>query len=198
MLWHDPTGGCLYATWQGKHPSWSTQVQYLLIQQHLRATGSTKLLNDSLLDEDGWSEAAGWVAEHGFRYLAEAGLQAVAWVLPRQPAAFYDTARVLAQLHQPLVDTFTEAQAAYDWLHRWPAVRSVATGGGAVGSAAAFRLLPPAQQVTLAAQQGRALVSHWEAAYYVQPYELANGLRVDVFYHVHSGVVYQVQVHQLP
>lgn len=193
-LWHDATCACLYATWLGMHESRRTMAQYTLIQEHVRTTNSRKLLNDGLHDEDGWAGVADWIAVHGFQRLAEAGLQAVAWVLPRQPAAFYDTARVLAHLRQPLVDTFTDAQAAYDWLHRWPQATPPSPQAGGGLSAAAFLLLPAAQQVALAAEQGHTLAPRWEADYYIKPYELANGLRVEVVYHLHSGVFYQVRV----
>ncbi len=197
-LWHDPACACLYASWQGVHAPSRTQAQYTLIREHVRDTVSHKLLNDGLLDEDGWAQAAGWVANQGFQSLAEAGVQAVAWVLPRHPAAFYDTARVLAQLRQPLVDTFTDAQAAYDWLHHWP--QRAATFAQSKGqlSAAAFLLLPPAEQVALATAQGRAMAPRSEAECYIKPYELASGLRVEVLYHVHSGVFYQVRVQYPP
>jgi hypothetical protein len=191
-LWHDATCACLYATWQGAHTSGRTQAQYTLIRAHVQTTGSRKLLNDGLLDEDGWEQVVDWIAAQGFRHLAAAGVQAVAWVLPRQPAAFFDTARVLAQVRHPLVDTFTDAQAAYDWLHRWPQVPPPAPEQEGARSAAAFLLLPPAEQVALAAAQGRALAPRWE------PYELDSGLRVEVFYHLHSGVFYQVQVQRPP
>jgi hypothetical protein len=197
-LWHDSTCACLYATWQGVHAPGRTQAQYILLREHVRDTGSSKLLNDGLLDEDGWAQVADWVATHGFRHLAEAGVQAVAWVLPRQPAAFYDTVRVLAQVRQPLVDTFTDAQAAYDWLHRWPQIPPAAPLPGGLLSAAAFLLLPPTQQVGMAAAQGRALAPRWETDYYIKPYELPGRLRVEVFYHLHSGVFYQVRVQHAP
>jgi hypothetical protein len=197
-LWHDATCACLYATWQGTHAPGRTQAQYTLLREHVLATSSHKLLNDGLLDENGWEQVAGWIATQAFRRLAAAGVQAVAWVLPRHPAAFFDTARVLAQVRQPLVDTFTDAQAAYDWLHRWPQVPSSTPWGEGARSAAAFLLLPPAEQVALAAAQGRALAPRGEVEYYIKPYELHNGLRVEVFYHLHSGVLYQVQVQHPP
>lgn len=197
-LWHDPTCACLYATWQGQHAVGRTQAQYTLLREHAQQTGSRKLLNDGLLDENGWSQIVDWIACDGFRRLAEAGVQAVAWVLPRHPTAFYDTVRVLAQLRQPLVDTFTDAQAAYDWLHRWPQAPPTAPPLSKALSSAAFALLPPAQQVALAAAQGRALAPRWEANYYVKPYELHPDLRVEVFYHLHSGVFHQVHIQPQP
>lgn len=196
-LWHDSSCACLYATWWGEHSSSLTMAQYELIRQHVRQTGSTKLLNDSLQDGDGWAEAAGWIAHEGFDRLVEDGLQVVAWVLPRQPAALCDTARVLAQMRQLLVDTFTDAQAAYDWLHRWPAASCLPAVGESRLTAAAFLLLPPAQQLALAERQGRALAPHCEQDYYIKPYELLDALRVEVYYHLHSGVFYQVHTQLL-
>lgn len=121
-LWHDSTCACLYAAWHGYHSASQTQAQYHLIQRHLQLTQSSKLLHDGLLDEDGWAAITRWLADDYFQVLASEGLQALAWVLPRQPAAFYDTARVVTRLPKPLLDTFTDVQAAYDWLHRWPII----------------------------------------------------------------------------
>lgn len=197
-LWHDATCACLYATWQGVHAPGRTQAQYTLIREHVQATSSRKLLNDGLLDQNGWAQVADWIATQGFGRLAAAGVQAVAWVLPRHPAAFFDTARVLTQVRQPLVDTFMDAQAAYDWLHRWPQVSPADSALAGARSAAAFLLLPPAEQVALATAQGRTLAPRWETDYYIKAYELHSGLRVEVFYHLHSGVFYQVQVRRPP
>jgi hypothetical protein len=193
-LWHDASCACLYATWRGYHPARLTQAHYTLIRQQRQRTQSTKLLNDSLLDEDGWAALTRWLADEYFQALAAEGLQALAWVLPRQPAALYDTAWVVARLQQPLADTFTDAQAAYDWLHRWPAVLPKPLAMEPPLTAAAFLLLPAAQQVALAAQQGRAMAPRWETDFYVKPYQLLDALVIDVYYHLHSGGLYQVQV----
>lgn len=194
-LWHDPACACLYATWWGKHPSAVTRAQYDLIRGHMRVTGSTKLLNDSLLDQDGWSQAACWLADEGLQRLALDGLQIIAWVLPQHAGAFFDTARVLAQAKQPIIDAFTDAQAAYDWLHRWPLnLSTVPAPTGIVSmSAAKFLLLPPTQQVEYAKQQGRPLAPRWEPDYYVKPYHLLNTLLVEVYYHAHSGIFHQIK-----
>lgn len=195
-LWHDASCACLYATWHGKHTSSLTRGQYDLIRWHVRVTSSTKLLNDSLLDEDGWSNLTQWLAKDAFRLLAQDGVQLVGWVLPRHLGALYDTARVLAQLTQPLVDTFIDVQAAYDWLHRWPFVTPAAASEVSL-TAAAFLLLAPTEQVTLTQQQGQPLAPRWEPEYYVKPYRMLDSLLVEVYYQVHSGVFYQVktQVH---
>lgn len=198
-LWHDPSCACLYATWRGIHGSRRTQAQYTLLREYVLDTGSTKLLNDSLLDEDGWSQLTQWIAKQGFSQLAAAGLQVVAWVLPRQPTAFYDTARTLSQVRGLLIDTFTDAQAAYDWLHRWPSLPEAASAPKHdLPGAAAFVLLSPAQQLVLATSQGRVLAPRWEADCYIAPYQLPNGLLVEVFYHLHSGKLHQIQTRPSP
>lgn len=194
QLWHDATCACLYVTWWGKHSSSLTRAQYSLIRWHLQATRSTKLLNDALLDEDGWAQVTCWLADEGLRRLADDGLQIIAWVLPRHPAAFYDTARVLARVQQPLVNTFTDAQAAYDWLHRWPFATPANLASESLLTPAAFLLLPPAQQVQFVQQRGQALVPRWEPDFYIKPYWVLDELLVDVYYHLHSGVFYQLQV----
>ncbi|NML66929.1 hypothetical protein HHL22_17120 [Hymenobacter sp. RP-2-7] len=170
-------------------------MQYSLINWHLQATSSHKLLNDSLLDEDGWQEAADWLADECFTHLADAGLQVVAWVMPRHPVAFYDTSRVLASLTQLRVDTFGDAQAAYDWLHNQStlAQRLSAAGLPPLLTVATFLALPPAEQLHLIEQQGHPQMPRWEADYYVQPYRLPANVLVELRYHVHSGQLYQLR-----
>ncbi|RZK18634.1 MAG: hypothetical protein EOO56_15720 [Hymenobacter sp.] len=123
-LAHDPSCACLYATWEGHHTTPITQANYELIFWFVRITGSTKLLNDGLLDQNGWQEATAWLAQDCFRRLAQEGITAVAWVLPRDTEALRDTRKLLALLEQPLVGTFGDSEAAYNWLHQWPRIAS--------------------------------------------------------------------------
>ncbi|RZL15659.1 MAG: hypothetical protein EOO62_03405 [Hymenobacter sp.] len=194
-LWHDPSCDCLYASWWGEHTGIVTRVQYDLIRWHLRVTSSTKLLNDSLLDQNGWSQVTCWLANDGLRLLARDGLQIIAWVLPQHAGAFFDTARVLAQAKEPLIDTFTDAQAAYDWLHRWPLGPSTAPTPTSLlsMSAAKFLLLAPNEQLETVKQMGRPLAPRWEPDYYVKPYHLLDTLLVEVYYQLHSGVFQRLQ-----
>lgn len=171
-------------------------MQYGLILWYLQVANSTKLLNDSLLDEDGWQEAAEWVSNECFKQLASSGLQVVAWVLPRHLAAFHDTSRVLASLQQLLVDNFTDAQAAYDWLlNQPPTARGSAAAElpSSLLTVAAFLALSYNEQLRCIEQVGRAQVSRWEADYYVQPYYLPPNLLVEFYQYAHSGVLYQVR-----
>jgi hypothetical protein len=119
-LVHDSNCACLYATWQGHHDGPSTQANYELILQFMQLTSSTKLLNDGLLDQNGWQQVTTWLARDCFQQLVAQGLIAVAWVLPRDPEAYCDTQGILALLEQPLVGLFADSEAAYNWLHQWP------------------------------------------------------------------------------
>lgn len=119
-LVHDSSWACLYATWQGPHDGPLTQANYELILTAVCRTRSTKLLNDGLLDENGWHGVTTWLAHDCFARIAQQGVAAVAWVLPRDLDALGDTHRVLALLEQPLVGLFTDSEAAYNWLHQWP------------------------------------------------------------------------------
>lgn len=117
-LSHDPVEACLYAHWWGPHNSRLTRLYYELILGHVRATQSKKLLNDGLSDKDGWHGLVDWLTNEYFIHLANEGIQAVAWVLPKNQQAFWDTFQVVKNLRQPAVDTFTDVEAAYYWLHR--------------------------------------------------------------------------------
>lgn len=192
-LWHDSTCACLCATWQGYHDSSLMQAHYLLIQQHVRATGSIKLLNDSIADKDGWDQVADWIAHTCFERLADDGLQVVAWVLPHHPNALYDTARVIKQLRRPIVDTFLDAQAAYDWLHQWPFGSPALPPVGFPVGVVEFLLLLPNEQMKLIEKFGCPLAPRYEAEFYVKPYHVGEGLLVESYYYIHSGIFYQIK-----
>lgn len=119
-LVYDSTHACLYATWQGQHDGPSTQANYELIFKYVCITRSTKLLNDGLLDQNGWKEVTNWLANECFQLLAQEGLAIVAWVLPRNLEAYHDTHKLLLLLERPFVGTFADPEAAYEWLHQWP------------------------------------------------------------------------------
>jgi hypothetical protein len=119
-LLHDPAYACLYATWRGPHSLPRTQANYELILGGVQATHSQKLLNDTLLDHDGWQELTNWIAQDCFPHLAKQGVLTVAWVLPRNGKALYAARKVLDKLTEPLVETFGDAEAAYTWLQQWP------------------------------------------------------------------------------
>lgn len=119
-LLHDRSLNWLCATWTGRQSAEVMRQDYELILQHARRLRCSKLLNDSVADEDGWSELTAWLAQNCFPELAKCGVQAVAWVLPRNAQAFRDIQQVLASAKAPLIDVFQELDAAHDWLRRWP------------------------------------------------------------------------------
>ncbi|TVT40636.1 hypothetical protein FNT36_14300 [Hymenobacter setariae] len=57
-----------------------------------------------------------------------------------------------------------------------------------------FLALPVAKQLELLASHGRVRPSRWETDYYVALYYLPTNLLVEVRYHLHSGLLYQLRV----
>jgi hypothetical protein len=61
-----------------------------------------------------------------------------------------------------------------------------------------FLALSVANQLELLAKCGRPLpLPRWEADYYVVSYYVPTSILVEVRYHLHSGLLYQVQAHHL-
>lgn len=119
LLLYDPACACLYATWYPVPAPQAALANYQNILTQVRQTHSKKLLNDCLLDQNGWHEAVRWITDTCFEQLAEAGLRTVAWVLPQQEEAMRDTHLLLQHTDSLLVDTFIDAESAYTWLRRW-------------------------------------------------------------------------------
>lgn len=119
-LLHDPLPNWLYAMWMGRRSAEVMRQNYDFILQQVRRLRCSKLLNDSTEDKDGWSGLTAWLAQNCFPELAECGIQAVAWVLPKNAQAFRDIHQILASAKAPLIDVFHEAEAAQNWLQKWP------------------------------------------------------------------------------
>jgi hypothetical protein len=117
---HDTTHNWLYLTWQGVHSEAESRACCLLILDQVHLTGSTKILNDASLDQDGWGKLVCWIADDFFRALADSGVAAIAWVVPHDLKARIDTEKVLRQYQQPTIDAFTDTEAAYAWLQNLP------------------------------------------------------------------------------
>lgn len=96
---------------------------YTEILQQVHQLKCLKLLNDSSEDQDGWSELTTWLANSCFPELSQSGIQAVAWVLPKDVQAYRHTQQVLALTKVPLVDVFQDVDAAHEWLQKWPRQR---------------------------------------------------------------------------
>lgn len=118
----------LYTAWRGgRSPEASMEYCQLLLEK-IWSTGSTCLLNDGSQDLNGWGEMTRWLRQNFFQTLTTSGVSAVAWVLPRDLRARADVNQVMAQrdeasLGWPAVDTFSDVEAAYQWLLRTSAGR---------------------------------------------------------------------------
>jgi len=119
-LLHDPLLNGLYAMWTGQQSAQVMRKNYDSILRQVRRLRCSKLLNDSAEGGGGWSELTVWLAQDCFPELAKYGIQAVAWVLPKNAQAFRNSHQVLALAKAPLIDVFHEAEAAHDWLRKWP------------------------------------------------------------------------------
>ena len=124
-LTHDPVHNWLYSQWTGVNSMAIARAECEVILAHARRLKCTKLLNNSLADEDGWAGLIGWVAESFIEQLAQEGILAIAWVLPTHSYALCTTQKVLHKYtllgrKKPLVDVFLDVESAYSWLMRWP------------------------------------------------------------------------------
>lgn len=119
---HDTDNCWLYVTWQGKRTVQASRACCEAILEQVRATSSTKILNDGSLDLDGWSALVDWVGQAFFDLLATSGVVAVAWVMPHDLRALTDVYKVMAAITRPVVSTFADAEGAYTWLTKSPGI----------------------------------------------------------------------------
>ena len=119
---YDPDHRWLYVTWQGQRSNQSARACCRELLTQVRATGTARILNDGSLDLDGWSDLVEWLGEDFFNQLADAGVVAIAWVLPRNLRALTDAHKVMTLVTRPLVNTFTDMEGAHSWLVRTPGV----------------------------------------------------------------------------
>lgn len=119
-LVHDTTHNWLYATWRGTHPGRSSVGDYQVILEQAGTTQSLKLLNDTSQDLDCWGSITEWIEHDFFQPLADAGVVAVAWVLPHNLRAQTDVNKVLAAVTRPMIDLFSDIESAHHWLLTLP------------------------------------------------------------------------------
>lgn len=113
---YDTARNWLLVTWVGVQPSQAAQARCGEILAYVRATGSTKMLNDGSQDEAGWQALAPWVAHVFLPQLAAEGVGAVAWVSPHNLRAIVCMHTVLAARTYLNVTAFVELEDAYAWL----------------------------------------------------------------------------------
>ena len=107
----------LYVTWRGPHDANSSVTNCALILQYVRVTHARRILNDSSLALDGWSEVTGWLAQAFLPSLADNGVVALAWVKAQDWPTRIAIEQTLHDTSYLLVDTFEDTCEALAWLH---------------------------------------------------------------------------------
>jgi hypothetical protein len=117
FIGHDADNEWLYVDWKGEHSQDSSQAACLLMLECLRAWPCHKILNDNssisrtTMQLTVWG--AWWIEE-----MRAAGLQYIAWVLPRSLMARQAVETIVYAIEMPRVVTFDDVASAYVWLQQ--------------------------------------------------------------------------------
>ena len=122
---YDAQNHWLYVDWKGEHDGESSWACCQLMLETLRAWPCPKILNDnssiSRTTMQLSERSLGWVAQ-----MRAAGLQHLAWVLPRNMFARQSVETVVIGIETPKVVTFDDLASAYIWLQRQPVLQQQA------------------------------------------------------------------------
>lgn len=119
FIGHDAANQWLYVDWKGEHDQETSQACCLLMLDSLRAYPCAKILNDNssisrtTMQLSLWG--AWWIEE-----MRNAGLQCIAWVLPRSLVARQTTEAIVQAVESPHIGTFDDVASAYVWLQQQP------------------------------------------------------------------------------
>ena len=122
FIGYDAENDWLYVDWKGEHDLVSSRAACGLMLETLRAHPCPKILNDNssitqtTIKLTDWSR--GWLEE-----MRVAGLQCLAWVLPRRAESLRDAESFVQVIDRPLVVTFDDLATAYVWLQQQQPVR---------------------------------------------------------------------------
>jgi hypothetical protein len=119
-LSYDDTHNWLHAEWQGTHDAVSSLASCAVIMEHLQVITCSRLLCDSSLAYDGWSEIGQWMSTNYLPRLADAGIIVIAWVNAKDWSTNAVIEDMLLKSNHPIIATFDEGLHAYDWLLRYP------------------------------------------------------------------------------
>ncbi|MBO2012336.1 hypothetical protein [Hymenobacter negativus] len=117
FIGHDAHNGWLYVDWKGEHNQDSSQNCCMQMLNSLRDWPCHKILNDNssishtTMQLSEWG--AWWIGE-----MRRAGLQYIAWVLPRSLMARQQVEVAVAAIEVPRVTTFDDIASAYVWLQQ--------------------------------------------------------------------------------
>jgi hypothetical protein len=119
FIGYDAQNQWLYVDWKGEHDQETSQNCCLLMLDSLRAHPCAKILNDNssisrtTMQLSIWG--AWWIEE-----MRNAGLQCIAWVLPRSLVARQATEAIVQAVENPHIGTFDDVASAYVWLQQQP------------------------------------------------------------------------------
>lgn len=114
---YDPANQWQYVDWKGEHDPASSWAACALMLDVMRASPCPKILNDN----SGITRTSMQLSARSLEWLAHmhaAGLQFLAWVMPRELDSRRTTEGVVLNIEAPVVCTFDDVASAYTWLQR--------------------------------------------------------------------------------
>jgi hypothetical protein len=114
---YDDTNEWLYVDWQGEHTPETSYATCWLMVEALRMQPCSKILNDNSNITYTTAELPDW-GKLWLRDMEGAGLQYMAWVLPRNAPKLQTTDLSTRPFRKPLVVTFSDVATAFEWLHK--------------------------------------------------------------------------------
>ena len=116
---YDATNQWLYVDWKGEHDQDTSQACCMQMLESLWAWPCHKILNDN----SSVSRTTMQLSEWGAWWIGEmrtAGLQHIAWVLPRSISDRQRVEAVVSAIEKPHIATFDDVASAYVWLQQQP------------------------------------------------------------------------------
>jgi hypothetical protein len=114
---YDPANQWQYVNWKGEHDAVSSWAACARMLEVLRAFPCAKILNDN----SNITRTSMQLSARSLEWLAQmhaAGLQVLAWVMPRELVSRRTTDGVVLAIEVPVVCTFDDLASAYAWLQR--------------------------------------------------------------------------------
>ncbi|GAB3289009.1 hypothetical protein ACFQT0_08070 [Hymenobacter humi] len=116
---YDAENDWLYVDWKGEHDQQSSQATCGLMLTTLQAWPCHKILNDNSSITQTTMQLNQWTARW-LEQMRTAGLQYIAWVLPRHLMARQAVETIVHAISTPRVGTFDDVASAYIWLQQQP------------------------------------------------------------------------------
>ncbi|QNE42355.1 hypothetical protein F1C16_22300 (plasmid) [Hymenobacter sp. NBH84] len=108
----------LSVEWRGHQEPGTIQADCELILHYLMEHDGHKLLCDGSDARDGWDGIERWVGQQYFPRLAQAGVQAVAWINPTDLVSKAEILTIVRYATTPYVSVFDCGAQACDWLRQ--------------------------------------------------------------------------------